>query len=183
MFRRRPIFGPSGRSPINDIPPALRRANELSQIGDYASAALIFEDFSRRAVTRNGPRAPWFLIQAGRMRILAGEVPLGMEHLLQALHLFAGRGQWNRLSNSGHRLVEELKQRGLVEESGKIEAMLRSNLPTGFVASSGIGTGSIRQILPTNCPKCGAPLHTDEIEWTDEITAECPYCGNAIRIE
>jgi uncharacterized Zn-finger protein len=26
-------------------------------------------------------------------------------------------------------------------------------------------------------------LHTDEIEWTDEITAECPYCGNAIRIE
>jgi hypothetical protein len=37
--------------------------------------------------------------------------------------------------------------------------------------------------LPTNCPKCGAPLHGGEVSWVDATTAECEYCGAAIRAE
>ena len=38
-----------------------------------------------------------------------------------------------------------------------------------------------RGVLPTNCPKCGAPIHGDEATWIDNQTAECDYCGAAIR--
>ena len=91
MFRRRGFVRPFGRPSIPDIPPALRRANELMAIGDYPGAAQAFEELARGAVARNGPRASLLLLQAGRMRILAGQVPLGMTHLQQGLGLFAAR--------------------------------------------------------------------------------------------
>jgi hypothetical protein len=180
MFRRRGIVRPFG-APIADIPPALRRANELMATGDYPGAAQVFEDLARGAVARNGPRAPWLLIQAGRMRILAGQVPLGMTHLQQGLGLFAKRGQWQRFRNSGQRIEAELSQRGLTGQAQQIEATLKASLPAGFVP--GAGPEKTKRVLPTNCHGCGGPLHADEVEWTDEITAECPYCGSAVRAE
>ena len=181
MFRRGGFARPFGRHPIPDIPPALRRANELMAIGDYTGAAHAFEEMARGALARNGPRAPLLLLQAGRMRILAGEVPVGMTHLQQGLALYAAGGQWIRFRNSGQRLVAELSQRGLAEQAGQIEATLRSSLPAGFVPA--FGPENTHRILPVNCPGCGGPLHADEIEWMDDITAECPYCGSAVRTE
>jgi len=183
MFRRRGFIRPFGRSIIPDIPPALRRANELIVIGDYPGAAQAFEELARGAVARDGPRAPLLLLQAGRMRILAGQVPQGMTHFQQGLGLFAARGQWQRFSNSGQRIVAELSQRGLTEQAKQIEATLKAGLPAGFAPGPGAGPEKAKRFLPTNCPGCGGPLHSDEVEWTDEITAECAYCGSAVRAE
>jgi hypothetical protein len=38
-----------------------------------------------------------------------------------------------------------------------------------------------RGLLPTNCPKCGAPVHGDDANWVDANTAECDYCGSLLR--
>ncbi len=179
MFRRKGFIRPGDP----DIPPALRRANELMANGDYPAAAQAFEDLARGAVGRNGPRAPLLLIQAGRMRILAGQVPLGMTHLQQGLGLFAARGQWQRLNNNAQRLMAQLTQRGLVEEARQIETILKASLPPGFVPNRGLAPEKGKRILPATCPGCGGPLHGDEVEWTDEITAECPYCSRAVRAE
>jgi hypothetical protein len=181
MFRRRGFARSFGRPPIPDIPPALRRANELMAIGDYPGAAHAFEEMARGAVARNGPRAPLLLLQAGRMRILAGQVPLGMTHLQQGLGLFAARGQWLRFRNSSQRLMAELSQRGLADQAGQIEAALKSSLPAGFVPGS--APEKAARVLPMKCPGCGGSLHSDEVEWTDDITAECPYCGSAVRAQ
>jgi hypothetical protein len=150
-------------------------------IGDYPGAAQAFEELARGAMARNGRRAPLLLLQAGRMRILAGQVPLGMTHLQQGLGLFATRAQWQRFRNSGQRIVDELSQRGLTDQAKQIEVTLKANLPASFVP--GEGPERTKRVLPTKCPGCGGPLHADEIEWTDEITAECPYCGSPIRAE
>ena len=37
--------------------------------------------------------------------------------------------------------------------------------------------------LPTNCPKCGAPIHANEANWVDASTVECDFCGSLIRPE
>jgi hypothetical protein len=183
MFRRRGFVRPFGRSPITVIPPALRRANELMAVGDYPAAAQVFEELARGAVARNGPRAPWLLLQAGRMRILEGQIPSGMTHLQQGLGLIAARGQWQLFRNAGQRVVAELSQRGLAEQAKQIDETLKISLPAGFVPGPGAGPEKTKRVLPTNCPGCGGPLHGDEVEWTDEITAECPYCGSAVRFE
>jgi hypothetical protein len=150
-------------------------------IGDYSNAAQAFEELARNAVSRNGPRAPMLLIQAGRMRILAAQVPLGMTHLQQGLGLFALRGQWQRFCNSSQRIAAELSQRGLTEQARQIEATLKATLPSDFVP--GARQEKAKHVLPTNCPGCGGPLHADEVGWIDEITAECQYCGSAVRAE
>lgn len=31
--------------------------------------------------------------------------------------------------------------------------------------------------LPSECPKCGAPIRGDDIRWTGPQSADCPYCG------
>ncbi|HEX9117672.1 MAG TPA: hypothetical protein VGA61_16500, partial [Anaerolineae bacterium] len=42
---------------------------------------------------------------------------------------------------------------------------------------------SPRRVLPTHCPGCGAPLRPDEVDWLDEMTATCEYCGSPVHGE
>lgn len=188
MFRRRDFARPLRRFPVPDIPPALQRANELMAIGDYDGAAVAFEQLARGAEGRGGPRAPHLYLQAGRSRLLAGQVPAGMQLLNKGLALFAARGQWQQLHRSGQRVAAELNQRGLTNEATQIEAYLKATLPplpAGYAAPLPAQAGGERAkpVLPTNCPGCGGPIRADEVEWVDEVTAECPYCGSAVRPE
>jgi predicted RNA-binding Zn-ribbon protein involved in translation (DUF1610 family) len=32
--------------------------------------------------------------------------------------------------------------------------------------------------LPLSCPKCGAPTRAEEVRWTGNASAACPYCGS-----
>ncbi len=182
MFRR-PLGRPFRRIQVGSIPPALQRANQLMASGQYAQAADIFEQFASGALARNGPRAPWFFLQAGQARLLTGQVPAGMAHLQQGLALFAGRGQFQRLYYIGKRFANELKARGLAAEGEQIESYMKTALPSGFTPAPARGLEKPRPVLPTACPGCGGPLRSDEVEWVDELTAECPYCGSAVRAQ
>jgi hypothetical protein len=33
------------------------------------------------------------------------------------------------------------------------------------------------ELLPSDCPKCGAPIRGHEVKWTGSQSADCPYCG------
>jgi hypothetical protein len=181
MFRRG-MNRPLRRAMMAEIPPALKRANQLMAAGQYAEAAAIFEQFANGALQRNGPRAPQFFLQAGRARALAGQVPVGVAHFKQGMTIIANRGNFQHLQKAGNRIVNELNQRGLKAEAADLEAWLKQTLPGGFVAGSVSGPAQPRR-LPTNCPGCGGPLHADEVDWSDDVTAECPYCGSAVRAE
>ncbi|HSH04728.1 MAG TPA: hypothetical protein VLL52_19610 [Anaerolineae bacterium] len=37
--------------------------------------------------------------------------------------------------------------------------------------------------LPEKCPRCMAPVLSDEVTWVDDTTATCSYCGGALRGE
>lgn len=39
------------------------------------------------------------------------------------------------------------------------------------------------ELLPSNCPKCGAPIRGHEVKWTGAQSANCPYCGANLPIE
>lgn len=32
-------------------------------------------------------------------------------------------------------------------------------------------------LLPSTCPKCGAPVRGNEVRWTGSRSAECSFCG------
>lgn len=175
MFRRN-----IRKTLAQEVPPVLQEANFAFDKGEYGRAGELFERIAATADARGGPRAPIFYLQAGRARVFAGQTALGMPSLKRGLELLAQRGQFPRLHQAGGRVISELNERGLKDEASEIETFLKTRLPSGSLLDSA-KTPSRRPVLPTHCPSCGTALRPEEVEWLDEVTAECDYCGSPVR--
>ena len=160
-----------------NVPPVLQEANFAFDKGEFGRAAELFEQIAETADARGGPRAPLFHLQAGRSRILAGQTALGMPSLKRGLELLAQRQQFARLQKASQRVIAELQERELIQEADEINTFLHSKSPSIEEQSD----PAKRPILPTHCPQCGAALRPDEVEWLDDSTAECAYCGSPVR--
>lgn len=186
MFRRpfrRPMISRTLRRSLRaEIPPALIRANELMANGDYLAAAQAYQQLGRGAQAQGIPHDAQLFLQASRCWFFAGKPETGMANLKVALSIIAGRGNWQRLYRVGQRAITELNQLGLSIQAGEIEKLLRHSLPPAF-APANVANPPSPRLLPTHCPSCGAPLHADEVEWSDPLTAECPFCGSSVRAE
>jgi hypothetical protein len=174
MFRRH-----IRKTLAQDIPPVLQEANFAFDKGEYGRAGELFERIAEKAAARGGPRAPLFYLQAGRARILAGQTSLGMPSLKHGLELFAQRRQFPKLNQAATRVILELNEHGLEKEAAEIETWLKTVSPI----TPSFEPAPKRPVLPTHCPACGAGARPDEVEWLDEVTAECAYCGSPIRAE
>ena len=163
-----------------NVPPVLQEANFVFDKGEYGRDGELFERIARTADARGGPRAPIFYLQAGRARILAGQTHLGMPSLKRGLEILSQRKRFPQLQKAGSRVITELNEQGLKNESAEIEMWLRSilMLEPEFESER---VSEKRPVLPTHCPSCGAGLRSDEVEWIDSVTAECAYCGSPVR--
>ena len=180
MFRRRAqrLFRGMGKP---DVPPMLQRANQLMAAGDYAGATVAFNELAQRAEGRFPQRAPFLFMQAGRAAILSGQTKAGVAHLRRELTIFASQGRIPKMRAFGQRAIEELKTRNLNAEADEIASLLNANLPKEIAVEN--SAPAKRPVLPTHCPSCGAAVRPDEVEWLDDVTAECAYCGSPVRGE
>ncbi len=181
MFRRRAQRIIRRMARQEDIPPALQQANKMMANGDYKNAAKSFHTLANGAEERFPHRAPFLYIEAGRAAILGGETKPGMADLRRGLTILSTQRRYNRVQILGQRIVNELQARGLNAEAEEIASLISGNLPN--ISTNEKPAPEKRPILPTHCPSCGAVVKTDEVEWMDEITAECSYCGSPIRNE
>lgn len=162
-----------------DVPPLLRRAHDLMAHGNYPAAAEAFEQLARGGEARQHPKTGQLYLQAGRARILAGQKDAGLAHLKRGLGSMTAFPR--ELLQAGNRVVDELNQQGLSAEAQEIAEWLKTTLPA---PPAGMGAAPARKpILPTTCPGCGGPLRADDMEWIDDATAECNWCGSAVRAE
>lgn len=180
MFRRRAqrLFRRMGQP---DIPPMLQRANQMLASGDYENAAIAFKELAQGAEDRFPQRAPFLYMEAGRAAILSGETKIGVAHLRRGLTLLASQGRIHRMKVFGQRAIDELQARNLHAEAEEIANLLDGNLPKEIQAEQPVNAK--KPILPTHCPSCGAAVRPNEVEWLDEVTAECDYCGSPMRGE
>ena len=174
-FRRplRRLFAP-------DVPPLLRSANQALSAGNYTEAASAYEQLARAAEARGGPRAPFFYVQAGRCKLMAGKSADCVQDIERGLGLFAMRGRHHKAARVGQRIVSELNARGFQKEAQQIADYLNEVAPGGVESEP---AAARRPALPTHCPGCGAPLRPDEVEWQDDVTAICEYCGSPVHGE
>jgi hypothetical protein len=169
-----------GRMMTASIPPLLIRSNQFLASGDFIQAADGLEQLARAAEGRGGRRAARLYLEAGRARIMAAQSSHGVELIKSGLSLLAEAGLTPRLALSGSRLIRELKDQGFSQEAEQITIFLR-NLAPDFEAERPEPASIRRPPLPTHCPGCGAPIRPDDVEWLDESTAECAYCGSPVR--
>jgi hypothetical protein len=170
------------RADIVDVPPRLRLAHKFMAAGNYAEAQEAFEFLAKRAENDFPERAPFLFLQAGQAAILGGQIKKGMAHLRSGLTLFASQQRYHRLAALGQQAVDELATRGLTDEAAEIREVVRNNLPTN-VSSMPVVQQKEKPVLPTHCPSCGAALKPNDVEWLDDVTAECEYCGSPVRGE
>ena len=159
-----------------DVPPVLQEANFAFDKGEYGRAGELFEKMAETTAARSGPRASLFYLQAGRARVLAGQTALGMPSLKRGLELLAQLDQPGRLYQAGQRVVAELNERGLQKEATIIGDWLETVLPSAPAEA----LAPPKLSLPAHCPACGAGVRPDEVEWLDEKTAGCAYCGTPL---
>lgn len=164
----------------HEVPPVLQEAIFMFDKGEYGRAGELFERIAQTTDARGGPRAPLFHLQAGRARVLAGQTKLGIPSLKRGLELLAQRSQWQKLQQAAERVIAELNDRGLSNEAMEMESWIR-NLSPSMPAMEAQSVPVKRPSLPTHCPSCGAALRPDEVEWLDDATAECAYCGSPVR--
>jgi hypothetical protein len=160
------------------VPPILQEANFAFDKGEYGRAAKLFEDIARAADARGGSRAPVYHLQAGRARVLAGQIGIGIPSLQRGLELLARRGHLQRFHQALDRIQAELHAQNLEKESADLGFWARKLAPPlpSFEVQK-----TVRPSLPAHCPACGAAVRPDEVEWLDDATAECAYCGNPVR--
>jgi uncharacterized Zn-finger protein len=164
----------------------LRRAHQLLESGDHANAAVLFERLAASAHDRGVIRlAPQLYFQAGRARLLSGDLEEGKKQILVGLGLLADEERWDTLQRSGGRLEQEIPDMGytqLAEEVGRWieDALTKEDAPSLKKRTS--EAEAQRRGLPLTCPKCAGPLHPVDVDWFDSKAAECPYCGGLIKI-
>ncbi len=188
MFRRRRPLGRRGlvsRLVGEPVPPQLIEANRRFEMGDYAVAAGQYEQLAGAAARR--PRiAANLLIQAGRARLLAEQTEPAMVLFRRGLGILAEHRRWPALRRQSERVVWILRERGDTLHADEITAWLNGQpLPAQEQTSQPAPGPSASKPprLPLRCPSCGGPVDPRDVEWVDEGTAECNYCGSMIRAE
>ena len=77
---------------------------------------------------------------------------------------------------------------GAIEEEGQEEKMISEAPAASAMATAATAPAATAAIFPTEpkhpihrlpseCPKCSAPIRGGEARWTGPESADCPYCG------
>ena len=175
LFRRR-------KETPDETVTLLQQAHAQMEAGDYAVSANSFEKLAQRAEKRNGPRAPFFYIQAGRAFLLSKDKSSAMVPLKKGLTMLAQAKNYRRLAKIGMSIVEDLKLHGNMKEAREINNLVISNMPAMADLPTEHGPDPARIVPPVTCTSCGGPVRSDEVEWIDAHSAECPYCGVPLRM-
>jgi hypothetical protein len=176
--------------------------------GNFLEAAKSFEKISTTAMAAGIKQGPRLLIETGRAYLFGGEADKGLDFIKRGLAYLAQSGRRMATRQLGENVVYDFKQRGLSQPAQEISAYLvnlvgdRGDLPINLgwnpflrhvneaplwgpmthVPAAGPAKPG-RPILPTRCPACGAPIAANDVDWVDDLTAECPFCGSLVRGE
>jgi hypothetical protein len=160
----------------------LRRANHLLETGQYEQAYPLLKRLADGAMQHGMPvRAANLYLQAARARLEMGGAQDAVDLARRAIGLLARAGQVERLRGLIPRIVEALEKRGYHDQAVALRAEITALL--GSTKAAAAPPPPQRGTLPAKCPSCNAPARATEVEWIDNNSAECAYCGSVIRTE
>lgn len=179
MFRKPRFNRPLRRGIVANVPPALRHANRLYADGRFLDAAIAFEELAHGAELRGIPQAAQLYMAAGRCRLELRQPDLAVKNFKRGLSMLAGQGRPILIQRAEQHCISDLSKKGYLQEANEINQMVKGFLPEA-VEIEKPETASPLVHLPAVCPSCGGTLRSDEVDWIDDNSAECPWCGSSI---
>jgi hypothetical protein len=181
MFRRirRAAFQASIVNPTQMQ--SLARANQLVASGLSGQAAPIFSNLAGELEATSHPRRAANLhAQAAHAYADSQDEQAALNQARLALNLFLQYHMVNRTPVFYSNITRKFANKGMKTASQTL--INEFGLKIGPMSAPPPAPAHQGQ-LPTNCSKCGAPIHKNEANWVDEQTIECDFCGSLIRSE
>ena len=162
-------------------------AHRLFESGQPAEAAPLFARLAQEAEAQGRARLAANLhLQAARSLMAVGRGPEALAHASAGLNIFIRLGMIPRARRAYRTFTRELLDRGMAAEASQLEHDLQAQtgpLEVGDMEDAGAQPTWPRGRLPARCPHCGGAVRSDEVEWIDEHSAECDYCGSVVHTE
>jgi hypothetical protein len=170
----------------NPMPPAqmqtLNQANRLLASGQPGQAAPLFASLASELEAGNHPRRAANLhAQAAHAYADSQDGPTALVQARAALNLFLQNQMVRRTPVFYANITRKLNNKGMKNAAEALSKEFGARI--GQLPAAAAQAAVHHGILPTNCTKCGAPVHADDASWVDEQTVECDYCGSLIRAE
>jgi len=187
MFRRplRPLRRAAVRAamrPNQVVVQAVARANNLLANGKPNDAAQIYERLAQEAEQRGFAKpAANAHAQAALAYAMAKNENAARAHARAALNQFLQLNMAQRAPTFYNNITQKLRENGMTNAADTLQREFGDKIKT--LATQGFGASAPRGRLPSKCPHCAGPTHSDEVEWIDECSAECVYCGGVIQTE
>ncbi len=158
----------------------LVEANRLLAAGQAAQAAPLFAQLAQALEASNHPRRAANLHARAAHAFadaaaLAGHEGAALDHAHRALYLFQQHAMAQRFAQFYGNINRHFQARGMGSASATLQREF--GLPVELAPAPAQATAR----LPGSCPKCGAPVRSDEVDWIDTSSAECPYCGAVLQ--
>jgi inorganic triphosphatase YgiF len=182
MFRRfrNPALQSNPLGPIQLR--TLNQANQLVAGGQPSQAAPLYAELAAELEATNHPRRAANLhAQAAHAFADSQNGQAALTHARAALALFLQYQMVRRTPVFYVNITRKLNNKGMKNEAEALEKEFGSRV--GPMPAPVAPPAGLHGLLPTNCPKCGAPIHEKEANWIDTSTVECDFCGSLIRPE
>ncbi|MGD0003140.1 MAG: hypothetical protein ABSE06_02795 [Anaerolineaceae bacterium] len=180
FFRRRNIRG-FQLGPVQMQ--VLSEANRLLAAGHPGEAAQLFANLAQQMEGSNHPRRAANLhAQAAHAYADNQDATDALTHARRALTLFLQYQMVERTPRFYANIERKLRARNMSTAADSLQAEFGKqvgSLPQPQVQPQAPG----QQRLPPTCPQCGAPVRGDEVDWINQYSAECIYCGAVIQTE
>ncbi len=161
----------------------LTRANQLMAAGQYQPAGQLYAQLAEDAQSSGHPRKAANLhAQAAHAAALQHSSLALLAQGRTALHAFQQLGMQPRFAGFLASLTTLLRAQGMSAEADTLQHEFGGAQPAP--AQPAVQAPAPQRLrLPPACSQCGAPVRRDEVEWIDEQSAECGYCGAVIQAD
>ncbi len=164
---------------------SLAQANRLIAAGKPDEAAPILGQLAKEMEDSNHPR------RAANLHAVAAHAYADSKNETQALaqaraalNLFIQYSMVERIPRFYTNITQKMTRRGMNSAAITLQNEFGSkvsSIPAIPPSPAAPAPAPRRGRLPTNCSQCGAGIRSDEINWIDDHTAECNYCGSLIQ--
>lgn len=165
----------------------LMHANQLILAGQAVEAALIFATIAAFAQQNGMPaRSANLTARAALAYFEANDIPKGKEFALKAVQESVAAGNLQQAVRIAGQALSQLKARSLTQDADELRAQFDALLsPYGITLAqtAAAQAPAPSRKLPAQCPSCLGPVRPDAVEWIDDQTAECAYCGSILHAE
>jgi hypothetical protein len=181
MFRR-PRRPGIIRSAVNAAEiDAVQQANQLRAAGRPAESGAAFARLAQEMEAAAHPRRAANLhAQAAHAYADARAEAPALAHAQAALRLFIRFQMLERTHAFYGNITRKLQSCGFTSALNALQSEFAPQAGRQPVEPDETPAAA-RGRLPAACPQCGGPVRSDEVDWIDANSAECPFCGAVIQ--